>query len=359
MRPGPPTVGCPAAGSPQAGFLAWFRPDRAADRETLEKWCTAAGPPVFVQSPGEPSAAAAIPTALASDTIAVVTWNVHVGAGDIPAFLEAEAGWRCSGPGRDRPDQDADRVRAPGGSQPVLMLIQEAYRASADLPAPAPGSTVRPRIEGVPRDGPRKDIVRVARECGLALLYVPSMRNGRDEPGRLPEDRGNAILSSLPLSSPAAIELPFESQRRVVVAAEATLAEGVSIRLVSIHLDVVASLLRALVLGGTSRVRQGEGLFEALAEIETLFGPLHATVAGGDLNTWSSRETVIQRFRETFPDSPPAGDERTRGDFPADHLFVRAEPGGRVGFVHGTYRVVEDAYGSDHKARVGRMYMRR
>ena len=43
------------------------------------------------------------------------------------------------------------------------------------------------------------------------------MRNGR--PPQTDEDRGNAILSTEPLADLTAIELPFEQQRRVAVAA--------------------------------------------------------------------------------------------------------------------------------------------
>ena len=64
------------------------------------------------------------------------------------------------------------------------------------------------------------DIVAISRELGLSLIYVPSMRNGGspDDPA---EDRGNAILSTLPLSEPVAVELPGERQRRVVIIAKA------------------------------------------------------------------------------------------------------------------------------------------
>ncbi|MEN3339278.1 MAG: hypothetical protein V7647_2954, partial [Acidobacteriota bacterium] len=61
-----------------------------------------------------------------------------------------------------------------------------------------------------------EQIEPVAAALGLSLYYVPSMRNGGAAPH---EDRGNAILSSLPLTDLAAYELPFERQRRVALGA--------------------------------------------------------------------------------------------------------------------------------------------
>ena len=58
------------------------------------------------------------------------------------------------------------------------------------------------------------------------MLYAPSMRNGESAGGG--EDRGNAIVSTLPLADPTVIELPLERQRRVVVAA--SIACGIAAR---------------------------------------------------------------------------------------------------------------------------------
>lgn len=357
MRLGPPASGCPAEGSAQAGSLTWFQPVRSGDRRTLEKWCSAVGPPVFLPTPAASASRAGDPDPDGGRAITVATWNVHVGAADIPVFLETELGWACSAPARDG-SQGGLKLEGEGRGPPFLLLIQEAYRASVDLPSIRQNATLRPRIEGIPPSGERLDIVETARRCGLALFYVPSMRNGRDAPGSLPEDRGNAILSTFPLTDPAAIEVPFESQRRVAAVAEAIVAQGVSVRLTSVHLDVVSSLLRALVQGGTSRVRQGRGLAEALTELEATHGSADATVVAGDLNTWSSHETVILQLLEAFPDSPPPGDEPTRGAFPADHLFVRLGRDGRAVFVRDSYRIATDDYGSDHRARIGRLHIR-
>ena len=70
------------------------------------------------------------------------------------------------------------------------------------------------------------------------LRAIHAQRRVTDEPA---EDRGNAILSTLPLTEPVAVELPGERQRRVVI-----IAKAASISLAVVHLDA---------LGGTRRLR--------------------------------------------------------------------------------------------------------
>ena len=117
----------------------------------------------------------------------------------------------------------------------------------------------------------------------------------------------------------------------------------------NVHFDVASNILRVLATGGSMRVRQNDGLTEALDSLD----PDRSTpvVVAGDLNTWSSEETVIQRMLQIYPDSPDPGREKTRGDWPPDHLFFRAGTGA-LELVDGSYRVVADDYGSDHKARL-------
>ena len=138
----------------------------------------------------------------------------------------------------------------------------------------------------------------MAEQCGLALFYVPSARNGPNEPGQVPEDKGNAILSTLPLADLAAIELPFESGRKVAVVATIPGPSGERIRVASVHLDLASTLTR------------------------------------------------------TFPDSPPWDGRPTRGPFPPDHILYRTVLGSRTVLVQGSYRRFEKTYGSDHAARI-------
>jgi endonuclease/exonuclease/phosphatase family metal-dependent hydrolase len=329
---------CAARSAGDGGDVSWFGPEREADRRTLAAWCSAVGPVEFIPEPARHQ-----PAPAADSKLAVGTWNVHVGGGDLPGFLRDELGYECG-------------AGSPAGfGEHFILLVQEAYRASATVPVPQEGAIVSDRIASRPPDAPRLDIVQVAEECGLALFYAPSTRNGREagEAGR--EDRGSAILSTLPLSNPVAVELPLEAQRRVTVAADIHGPEESRLRVASVHFDVASNVLRVLSTGGSMRVRQSDGQTEALDSLDPR-GALPIVVAG-DLNTWSSRETVIQRLLVTYPESPDPGREKTRGDWPPDHLFFRA---GRGPFelLEGSYRVVQDYHGSDHKARLAEFVLR-
>ncbi|MGW8266909.1 MAG: endonuclease/exonuclease/phosphatase family protein, partial [Longimicrobiales bacterium] len=201
------------------------------------------------------------------------------------------------------------------------------------------------------------DAVEVAQACGLALAYVPSARNGPESDGAYGEDKGNAILSSLPLRDVVAVELPFEAGRKVAVGAEIPIPDvGRGIVAVSVHLDVASTLARTLKTGNRTRERQVAGLVEAL---ELHGWGVGASVVGGDFNTWSSRDASLKLMTQTFSDSPPVGRETTRGPFPADHLFFRADEGGEFSLVPSSYRTVPDSHGSDHHARIFRIAVRR
>src|SRR5439155_5701261 len=125
--------------------------------------------------------------------------------------------------------------------QPVgsfVLLLQEAYRSGADVPSKPSGRTSWASAQRPPHaGGTRDDIVTIARRLKLAAFYVPSMRNGA--PGATEEDRGNAILSTLPLSELTAIELPLERQRRVALEATAPIVwpghGAVTLRVVCTH----------------------------------------------------------------------------------------------------------------------------
>jgi endonuclease/exonuclease/phosphatase family metal-dependent hydrolase len=249
------------------------------------------------------------------DTVAVATWNTKLGGGDVSAFLSEEFRLSC------------------GDSGPTVV-------ASAPVPW-----TIDPERD----PGPQLDIVELADRCGLSLIYVPSARNGPDTGTRPREDRGNAILSTLPLSAPAAIDLPFEASRRVAVAANIQMRGRPALRAVSLHLDVGAPLHRTLLTGNQTRSRQASGFIEAVDILEGRAPGVSATVVGADLNTWARKETAELLLRRAFPQSPPWDERGTRGSFPTDHLFFRS--GGDDFHVSG-YRVIESDYSSDHRARL-------
>ncbi|HET6763952.1 MAG TPA: endonuclease/exonuclease/phosphatase family protein [Longimicrobiaceae bacterium] len=304
-------------GSQAAAVARWTWSE--TDSSKLNLWCAAVGPAVVREVAATP--------ADAMDSLVVVSWNVHVGGGDVSRFVDSLRAGRLT------------------GGVPVrhfVLLLQEALRVdSVSLhPSASPVTGMARRIVEALPGGDRVEIVRLADSLGLALAYAPSMRNGWDAP----EDRGNAILSTLPLADVQAVELPFEAQRRVAVTARVLgrSAGGCpwSLRVTDVHLDNVSagwSITRTL---GTGRLRQGRGLLAALA-------PDTSTVSllAGDMNTVrGTSEEVVQLFRSQLPQSPTPVWTRTHATgLHLDHVFVRSP--------YGTPRVsrrVDDRFGSDH-----------
>ncbi|HET9985698.1 MAG TPA: endonuclease/exonuclease/phosphatase family protein [Longimicrobiales bacterium] len=315
--------GCQLASD--TGAVRWVMPRPA--EASPEGWCVAVGTPVLRNRPGSQGAAV--------DSLLVVTWNTHVGGGDVARLVGDLRAGRITG----APVQD------------FVLLLQEVYRAGGTVPAVAPAAYSPKRIAPAPADGERADIASSAARLGLSLLYVPSMRNGRSEAGDPAEDRGNAILATRPLGAATAIELPHQAQRRVAIAAEigarTSAGEAWRLRLASVHLDHRSSWSRIGESFGAGRQHQAAALVAALGD-----GP--ATVLGGDLNTWSDErlETAVPYLRAHFPGTPP---ERGPATFSAgwyarrlDHLFFRL-PEGSASEV----RRIDDRYGSDHYPLMG------
>jgi endonuclease/exonuclease/phosphatase family metal-dependent hydrolase len=154
--------------------------------------------------------------------VTFVSWNVHVGNGDIRRFLDDLRGGTLT---------NGRTVRH------FVLMLQEAVRSDGVPPCGAAAA-------GAARIGARgraQDVIEVSRELGLAAVYVPSMRNG-DSPADPPADRGSAILSTLPLQEPVAIELPGERQRRVaIVASVADIDSRAPLSVGVIHLDAFGS----------------------------------------------------------------------------------------------------------------------
>jgi len=233
---------------------------------------------------------------------------------------------------------------------PTVLLLQEVFATGASLPELSANARWAARIADRPSDESRIDIVTFARERGLSLLYVPSMRNG-NAPNAPPEDRGNAILANIPLARPRAIELPFERQRRVAVAASVTLGDH-TIDFCSVHLDNRAPWRRVWRSLGAVRRRQMAGLLNVFPA----GAPGHAQVLGGDLNTWvgGRDEGAYRLARQRFP-LPVHPDSRPTHHFEiggwlrhSDHLMFRLPPGW-----HADCRRVDDTFGSDHYPLMG------
>lgn len=324
---------CAAAGGNGGGGISWYVPAEARDRRALDAWCVGVGPAVVDTVPDHDGWTAG------GDSLRILVWNMSAGGGDLEEFLRREAGFRCGPP---------DAAVAP----PFVLLAQEAYRRSAQVPPARPGTMVSAPGAERARPGPREDISVIARRCGLALFYVPAVRNGEREFPDGREDRGNALLANVALGDPIAIELPAEDSRRLAIGATVRSAAGDSVRVVSLHFTLLPKLWRNLTRGNAARIRHALGMLDALARVESDRGVVGgmATIAAGDANTWSHRDAALRRLREAFPDSPPALAGGTRGPFPADHLLFRraAEVNAGGTIMAGSYRRLPLDYRSDH-----------
>jgi endonuclease/exonuclease/phosphatase family metal-dependent hydrolase len=305
----------------------WLRP--AERRAELDRWRDAVGPASVWAPPGAPTSGAAI------DAFHVVVWNSHVGAGAIERLVA-----------------DLRRGALTQGVpvEHFALLLQEVYRGGDAVPATLPpGSRSARSIR--PAAGPdgRIGIDEVARRTALHLFYVPSMRNGRNATN--PEDRGNAILATFPLTSPTAIDLPFERERRVAITADiaGTTAAGTwRIRLVNLHLDARSSWRDLPRSFGAGRARQMHWLLEALRDDDAY------TVLGGDFNSWTggANEAAL-RMPEKWGfvrGTPPGGSTWNLRWFLGvlDHVFYRLPSRATT-----QTREIEDAYGSDHRPLLG------
>jgi endonuclease/exonuclease/phosphatase family metal-dependent hydrolase len=322
IRVTPPKMSPAMAGSCRVETLRWLAPSDHGDRARLDSWCAAVGPPVL-------QAAAAQETDKVAEVdledVVFVSWNIHVGNGDLVAFVKDL------------------RAGAHTGGRPVahfVLMLQEAVR-SGDVPELAAGALGARRIDA-PRTKPT-DIVSISRKLGLSLIYVPSMRNG-DSIGEDKADRGSAILSTLPLAEPTAIELPGERQRRVGILARLALpaAAGVPVIVGVIHLDALGSAKR-LWLFGTSwmRERQAHSLGSLLPEGHVILG--------ADLNTWHGRDEPARRYlAELVGHTPTSITGFGLGLRVLDYMFFRA--GGNRS---ARYAVLPQDYGSDHRPLIG------
>jgi endonuclease/exonuclease/phosphatase family metal-dependent hydrolase len=307
-------------GLPSAA-IAWQAPAAASDLASLALWRDAVGPAV-VHAPIAPRSSTA-------DTVTIVGWNTKLGAADVAGFVKT--------------------LPNPGG--PIVLLLQEVVRAGPEVPGRLPpGAGFGRRHGGASEGNGSKDIEGIGRDLGLGVYYVPSMRNG--PPAASDEDRGNAILSSLPLTQLMAVELPFERQRRVAIAAtiEGRTMSGTPwrIRIVSAHLDNIAGAKRAFLGAEYGRTRQTRALIDFLA------GP-EPTILAGDFNTWFGfKDRAYIELARAFPETRVVDGRRTfHGLLRLDHVFYRLAPGW-----HTEFRRADARFGSDHYPLVGTVRFR-
>ena len=257
--------------------------------------------------------------------VVFVSWNVHVGSGDIRSFVnDLRAGVHTDG------------RRFPH----YVLLLQEAVR-TGDVPAFRAGRRGAKRI--APHDPVAPiDIVRVSDDLGASLIYVPSMRNGSSAADPA-EDRGSAIVSTLPLSNPMAIELPGERQRRVVISAQiGTFSVAV------VHLDA---------LGGWNRLRLFWTPWMRDVQVRTTTSALPIRTvrsSSAPISTRGTDATSVPRAisRELFRATPLSVDRHGLGLRVLDYMFFRAGANQRA-----RYRQVRTSLriGSSSAGRVGRV----
>lgn len=294
-----------------------WQPADGPEAGSFAAWCDAVGPAVIAAT-GAP--------AVPADRIVVVSWNLHVGGGDLKALLASLGVDRTAGSTRP----------------PVVLLLQEALRRGEAVPKMRAGARAARRIGHRPPVHAR-DIVEDARDLGLWAAYVPSMRNGAGAP----EDRGNAILSTLPLEAVEAIELPGGRQRRVAVAADVVgrRLDGARwrLRVTSAHLESQTHARRLWVFAGGIRAAQARAVVRTIDDAD-------AAILGGDFNSWAGfdegayRETVAR-----FPDTVVTDPRPTFGfGRRLDHLFFRLPDGWQARFAR-----LDQRFGSDHYPLAG------
>ena len=307
-----------------APALRWSTPPAAGDRQRLDAWCAGVGPPLFES---KPHASPGADRPRASD-VAFVSWNVHVGAGDIERLVN---------------DLRVGNLGRPPVNDFVLML-QEAVRFE-DVPAVVvPGARAAKWIGAEKTSG--ADIGEVAHRLNVSVFYVPSMRNGAlSQNDRAASDRGNAILSTLPLADPMAIELPGTRQRRVAVQAIIQLdfnGRDLPLAIGSAHFNVLGSARTMWVFGAASaRAEQAETLTRSLQN--------GRAIVGADVNSWQgSRERAVRILLNAFPETPAFRETTFRGGLVLDQMFFRLPVASKARVIRARER-----YGADHYPILG------
>jgi endonuclease/exonuclease/phosphatase family metal-dependent hydrolase len=278
------------------------------ERLRLERWRQNVGAPIALdlapQSPGN----------VAARSLVVLSWNVWIGHGRLREVVSRIRNGEFAAQGA-RPDD------------PLAVLVQEAYRSDSTIPTESAGLSGRILLAQI---GEQEDIVETAHALGLNLRYAPSMRNGT-----LQSDRGNAILSTLPLEGAEAIELPLVLQRRVAVSATVKIA-GQSLRMVSAHLDPRGPPGHRW-LGAAGRALQAQHLLSSIRD--------DTVVLGADLNLGRGRYELAWRvLRDAgFTSGIPAAFPTWRHTFHAMPRLVL------------DYLLLRDSSGAVEQARVHRL----
>ena len=96
--------------------VSWVFANDPGDRLHLDRWCAGVGPAVSV-SPFDSTL-----TSATASSLVVVTWNVHIGSGDIPGLVR---------------DLKAGKFTDGKPVEHFVLMLQEVYRSGADVPVAA------------------------------------------------------------------------------------------------------------------------------------------------------------------------------------------------------------------------------
>ena len=327
--------------------MRWTLPADTGQRRELDAYCSAVGPALLYEPPGAGTAAtmgtgagegagedhARAPAVAepAAEGLVVVAWNMALGGGDLERLVASLRDGRYTG----------------GPPAHFVLLLQEVPRIGPPVP-PADALPDGARTSST-LDMPGPDIRRLAEATGLHLLYVPSTRkpttDGRDV------DQGAALLSTLPLAEPRAIEMAHGIRRRVAVAARVTPPGfGTSVHVVSAHLDNFAFSHFAGSFGSI-RARQARSLLPALRQMAAAGEPV---LLGADLNTWlrGPQEAAARVVREVLPLPTPLTSFSTADRLGVPRRLDYVLAAAPAGWEFVEYRI-DDRYGSDHNPVLG------
>jgi endonuclease/exonuclease/phosphatase family metal-dependent hydrolase len=287
----------------RASAVTWTSLADDDEQDQLDAWCGSVGPPVITHAPAE--------TGGAVRHLDVLSWNVHVGAGDVRAVLREV-----------RHDSTSPDVG-------VVLLLQEVFRGRPSVPAQFASLLKVPDRIFPRRRSP--DVEQLARDLGMSVAYVPSMRNGASALLEEREDRGSAILSTEPLRDITAIELPMLKQRRVVVMATVVPRGGhlAPVRVMTTHLDTLGPR------GAQAR---------ALADYVRSLPADPPLIMGGDLNAlWGVQDQTVRTLSHVMR-MEACGTGRTHLFGRFDYIFSTLQPS-----VPRSCQTLQDKYASDHR----------
>lgn len=230
-----------------------------------EYWHGNIGKPISIDAAGATTADFSV--------VDVLSWNIAIGRGRLTEVIEKIGAGAFDGVKRS-------------SARPLVVLAQEAFRSDESIPAQLKSI----HHGGQHPENPRHDIVDIARSLQFSLRYSPSMRNGEHR-----SDRGNAILSNVPIANARSFALPHVRQMRIALSLE--LAGLPWLTFACAHLDtrgrIAGGRRRTRIKGyGAGRAEQAHALALRLAQE---CGPQQSVLLGADLNSYLATREPLMR----------------------------------------------------------------